>query len=75
MIKSVLLVQTKLNTIEGLIFSALVGSYISQDECVLVNNVLKEVKDMKCVKRMSWYERRNKTFKDFDSSSKTLIYL
>ena len=30
---------------------------------------------MKCVNRMSWYERRNKTFKDFDSSSKTLIYL
>ena len=53
MIKSVLLVQTKLNTIEGLIFSALVSSYISQDECVLVNNVLKEVNDMKCVKRMS----------------------
>ena len=40
--KTVLLGKDKLNTIEVLISKALINSYISHDEFVLVNNVLRE---------------------------------
>ena len=45
--KIVLLAKTKLNIIEVLIFRALSDSYISLDEFVLVNIVLKVSVDMK----------------------------
>ena len=45
--KIVLLAKTKLNIIEVLIFRALSDSYISLDEFVLVNIMLKESVDMK----------------------------
>ena len=61
MIKTVLFPKLKLNTIKVLI--SLIDSYISHDEFVLVNNVLKE------------YKIKNKKFKDFNNSSKILIYL
>ena len=35
-----------LNTIEVLIFKALIDSYISHDEFLLVNNVLREYSEM-----------------------------
>ena len=40
--KIVLSAQTKSNSIEELISKSLISSYISPDELVLVNNVLKE---------------------------------
>ena len=42
-----LLGKDKLNTIEVLISKALIDSYISHDEFVSVNNVLKEYIEMK----------------------------
>ena len=42
-----MLASTKLNSIEVLISKALFNLYISLDESVLVNNVLKEYDDMK----------------------------
>ena len=45
--KIVLLRKDKLNTIEVLISKALIDSYISHDEFVSVNNVLKEYNKMK----------------------------
>ena len=42
-----LLGKDKLNTIEVLIFKALIDSYISHDEFVSINNVLKEYNEMK----------------------------
>ena len=45
--KTVLLEKDKLNTIEVLISKALVNSYISHDEFVLVNNVLRKYYEMK----------------------------
>ena len=42
-----LLAKTKLNTIEDLIFKALINSYINHDEFVSVNNVLREYNEMK----------------------------
>ena len=39
--KIVLLAKNKLNSIEVLISKALIDSYISHDEFVLINNVLK----------------------------------
>ena len=39
-------VKTRLSTIEVLISSALVNSYISHNEFALVNNVLREYNDM-----------------------------
>ena len=45
--KIVLLGKDKLNTIEVLIFKALIDSYISHDEFVSVNNVFKEYNGMK----------------------------
>ena len=38
----VFLVQTKINTIEVLIYSALIDSYFSHDKFVSVNNLLKK---------------------------------
>ena len=43
----VLLAKSKLNSIEVLIFEALTDLNISQDEFILINNVLKELYDMK----------------------------
>ena len=40
--KIVLSAQTKSNSIEVLISKSLISSYVSPDELVLVNNVLKE---------------------------------
>ena len=45
--KVVLLAKSKLNSIDVLIFKALVDSVISHDEFVLMNNVLNEFYDMK----------------------------
>ena len=45
--KIVLLAKSKLNNIKALIFKALIGSSISHDEFVLINNVLKNYDDMK----------------------------
>ena len=45
--KIVLLGKDKLNTIEVPISKALIDSYISHDEFVSVNNVLKEYNEMK----------------------------
>ena len=42
-----LLRKAKLNTIEVLIFRALMGSYISHANFVSVNNVLREFNEMK----------------------------
>ena len=53
-----MLTKTKLNNIKHLISKALNNSFISHNEFVLVNNVL----------------RRNQKFKDLNSSSKILIY-
>ena len=39
--------KTKLDTIEVLISKALIDSYISHDEFILVNNVLREFNEMK----------------------------
>ena len=43
----VLLVKSKLNSVEVLISKALIDSVISHDESVFINNVLKEHDDMK----------------------------
>ena len=43
----VLLAKSKLNNIEVLISKALIDSNISQDEFVLINNLLKKIYDMK----------------------------
>ena len=45
--KIVLLGKRNLNTIEVLIFKALIDSYISHDEFASVNNVLREYNEMK----------------------------
>ena len=45
--KIVLLAKSKLNSIEVLIFKALIDSNISHDEFVLINNLLKEYDDVK----------------------------
>ena len=45
--KIVLLAKSKLNSIEVLIFKALIDSVISQVNFVLINNILKEYKEMK----------------------------
>ena len=45
--KIVLLAKTELNSIEVLIFRALINSYISHDEFISVNFVLKEYDDIK----------------------------
>ena len=45
--KIVLLAKSKLNSIEVLISKALIDSVISHDEFVLINNLLKEYKEIK----------------------------
>ena len=42
-----MLAKSKLNRIEVLISKPLIGSVISHDEFVLINNVLKEYNEMK----------------------------
>ena len=50
--KIVLLAKSKLNGIEVLISKTLIDSKISRDEFVLLNNVLKELYDMKKKKKI-----------------------
>ena len=45
--RGVLLAKSKLNSIEVLISKTLIDSSISHDEVVLINNVVKEIYDMK----------------------------
>ena len=45
--KTVLLGKDRLNTIEVLISKTLINSYISHDEFVSVNNLLREYKEIK----------------------------
>ena len=45
--KTAVLVKSKLNSIDVLISKALIDSGISHDECVLINNVLKEYNEIK----------------------------
>ena len=54
--KIVMLAKSKLNSIEVLIFKALIDSNINHDKFVLINNVLKQL----------WYEGRNKKFLLFE---------
>ena len=42
-----LLAKNKLNTTEALISKALIGSFINYDECVSMNNVIREYNEMK----------------------------
>ena len=58
--KKVMLVKSKLSSIDALISISLINSNIGQDEFVLINNVLKE--------------RRNQKFKGLNSSSKNLVH-
>ena len=44
--KIVLLAKSKINDIEAFIYRALINSYISHDEFVLANNVLREYEDI-----------------------------
>ena len=45
--KTVLLAKRELNSMEVLISKALIDSFISHDEFVLINNVLKECNEIK----------------------------
>ena len=63
--KIALLAKSKLNIIEVLISKALINSNISQDEFVLVNNVLKEYDDMK--------NKVNKKYKMNETVNKFLL--
>ena len=45
--KTVLLAKPKLNSMEVLISKALIDSFISHDEFVLINNILKECNEIK----------------------------
>ena len=45
--ETVLLAKSKLNSIEVLIYKALIDSNISHDKFILINNVLKDYDDMK----------------------------
>ena len=45
--KTVLLAKPKLNSMEVLISKALIDSFISHDEFVLINNVLKDCNEIK----------------------------
>ena len=56
------LAKSKLNKIEVLSSKALIDSVTSHDEFVLINSVQK--------KKMQWYERRNKKFRNFINLSK-----
>ena len=55
------LAKSKLNKIEVLSSKALIDSVTSHDEFVLINSVQK---------KMQWYERRNKKFRNFVNLSK-----
>ena len=45
--ETVLLAKSKLNSIEVLIYKALIDSNSSHDKFILINNVLKDYDDMK----------------------------
>ena len=70
--KIVLSAKSKLNSIEVLISKTLIDLNISHDEFVLISNLLKEYDDMR---KLWWYEKRNKRFKDLNNLSKILVYL
>ena len=70
--KIVLLAKSKLNSIEVLISKTLIDLNVSHDEFVLISNLLKEYDDMR---KLWWYEKRNKRFKDLNNLSKILVYL
>ena len=53
-----MLAKDKLNSMEVLIFKALINSNISHDEFVLINNLLKEYDNMKEeIKNLTVYRR------------------
>ena len=62
-----MLAKTNLNTIRVLIYKALIGSYISYNEFVLVNNALKEYDDTKekieKIRASKVHQRLNSIFK------------
>ena len=60
-----MLAKSKIIRIEVLISKALIDSNIRHDEFLLINNA----------KRIWQNERRNKKFKNLNSSSKILVYL
>ena len=64
--KIVLLANAKLNSMEVLISKSLIDSNIIHDEFFLINNVLKEY---------YYVKKEIKKFKDYNSSSKILVYL
>ena len=66
MIKKVFLAKSKLNKIEVLISKTLFNSGISYDKFVLINNVVKEYKEMK---------EEIKNVKTESSLFKILVYL
>ena len=73
--KIVLLRKDKLNTIEVLISKALIDSYISHNEFVSVNNVLREYNEIKnsmqYVKTMEIYCFSSKKYTSNENSSAT----
>ena len=66
-----LLGKDKLNTIKVLISKILLESYISHDEFVLVNNVLKEYNEMKEEIKKSWNFRGTHYLSIVDISKQT----
>ena len=63
--KIVLLVKSKLNSIEVLLSKSLIDSVVSHDEFVLISNALKEYNEL----------REEIKVKDLISLSKVLVYL
>ena len=63
--KIVLLVKSKLNSIEVLLSKSLIDSVVSHDEFVLISNALKEYSEL----------REEIKVKDLISLSKVLVYL
>ena len=62
-----MLAKTRLNSIEVLIYKALIDSGVSHDEFLSVNNMIKEYDDMKkskilIINNCVWYNQTNTTF-------------
>ena len=86
-----MLAKDKLSTIEVLVSKAIIDSYISHDEFVSMNDVLKEYDDMKktikntntfnSVNKYDWYSKTNintkKGFTDtnYEKSRESLGYI
>ena len=60
--KILLQAKSKLNSKEALISKALINLNISHEECVLINNVLKECGDMKKKSKIKKLDQLIKTF-------------